>query len=147
MRGGNVHKEPPAFVAVGGRHIFTGGGRMISMEKARELKSAGLAWEPKQFDFYHNTNNKQDDIIVLNKQAIADAGKVNLIWLPSLSQLLAEIEARGYEWDLSYKARDKGYLCAVFSGKLSFNWWSKIATPENAAADALLWILKQEVTP
>ena len=119
---------------------------MISMEKARELKSAGLAWVPKQFDFYHNTNNKRDEIVVLNKQAIADTGKVNLIWFPSLSQLLAEIEARyPYLWQVGRRESGRYKMVLMDCG---YNVTSFEAdTPEDACADALLWILKQDVTP
>lgn len=117
---------------------------MISIDKAQELKAAGLKWKPEYRDIYHRSNPQtgKANIVILNKQAIADPHKSNLTWLPSLSQLLAEIEARyPYLWQVGrvengrYKIAlmDEGYNVTSFDAN----------TPEDAAASALLWILKE----
>lgn len=80
------------------------------------------------------------------EESIAHIPKV--VWTPSLSQLLAEIEARGWGYGLDHSFSSKKYRFGIyrgingrdFKGK---NFWG--ATPDEAAAQALLWILEQEV--
>jgi hypothetical protein len=117
---------------------------MISLDKARELKEAGLVWEPKEGDWYYSNNTKTTiladfdragDIISLAAQKSPGW----LVWLPSLSQLLAEIEARGIMYKLGC-ARGN-YRIDVSDGILFVGGFDA-DTPDNAAADALIWILK-----
>jgi len=72
----------------------------------------------------------------------------NKIWLPRLDQLLAEIERRGFRWDIGnlgcfgdhdvciglFDWEDRTYIKGQFYAD----------TPEDAAAQALLWLLEQE---
>ena len=87
---------------------------MISYGLADKLSAAGLDW----------------------KHLIKSS-----VWLSVLSDILAEIERRDYGWTLS-------------SHYIKLRWWDSntrclekefiAATPEEAAGQALLWILKQE---
>ena len=111
---------------------------MISLELAKKLKEAGLEWKPKKGDFYGVFGTNSIELITIDRNDIVPR---NIIWLPSLDQLLAEIEKRGYGWKLEkfhaynlrrmeiYKVND---LLGCFGGN----------SPEEAAASALLWILE-----
>jgi hypothetical protein len=133
---------------------------MIKLETARKLKEAGLSWEPKVGDlFYWESNNdgwKIDaftiDDIEDNLEEVKDCLE-NEEWLPCprLDQLLGEIEARGYWWEL-YKNPMQfptGSYDIQISQGIDFKYHTPLATdsPEEAAAQALLWILEQEGKP
>ena len=70
-----------------------------------------------------------------------------LVWLPSLSQLLAEIEKQGFIWVLDVSATNGnkviGYAMNIAT---SLDWEDeeefRSDSPEEAAASALLWILE-----
>jgi hypothetical protein len=127
---------------------------MISLELAKKLKDAGLKWEPKEGDWYiifgdeeqflevcgtelHRTDRCIDSVKRLYRIAPGE-----LCFIPSLSQLLAEIEKRGYEWDLEF---DIGgchkYSCTISSD--THYEFMPADTPEETAAQALLWILER----
>ena len=98
---------------------------MISFEKAKALKEAGLKQEPKKGDCMSSGD----------------------MWLPRLDQLLAEIERRGYAWSLKLLNRPQYRVILYPKGLAPGGNGSSIFTadtPEDAAADALLLILKQE---
>jgi len=65
-----------------------------------------------------------------------------------LDQLLAEIEKRGYQWKL-YKNimrfKTGYYDIAIYEGSCESVYHTPFATktPEDAAADALLWLMGQ----
>lgn len=142
---------------------------MISLEKARELKEAGLAWEPRKAPvgdwFYYDGKYAHKNPRMVNRPTDSpalywEANEKDVYWIPSLSQLLAEIEARGYWWNLInadkvrgvgtgywIESRDKNSDCADDDIYPEYLTDYHADTPEDAAADALLWILKQEVTP
>lgn len=63
-----------------------------------------------------------------------------MLWLPRLDQLLAEIEKTEYRWEITYRGGfyyvilpDRGKKYAVWKGQL-----------DELAAEALLWIYEQE---
>lgn len=85
---------------------------MISLELAKKLNASGI---------------KQKDITTTDKYY-------------SLSQLLAEIEGRGYLWNLDHSTGR--YLCQIGKWKWEKCIWAD--TPEDAAGAALLWILERE---
>ena len=101
---------------------------MISLELAKKLKDAGLKWELKYGDFYSfgdretlvvpNLNYNYDSTFVQKMSIIATEG----IWLPSLSQLLEEVERRGWGWDLDNMnvPSDPMYNLGLFSGDYGF---------------------------
>lgn len=111
----------------------------ISLEKARALRDAGLQWEPKPGDCYFDGT----EIEVIPFPDIEDDYEYVIAimdshaWLPRLDQLLAEIEKRGY-----YPA-----LYCFGNGKYEIEFTTGLYfrgdTPEDAAADALLWILRE----
>ena len=134
---------------------------MISLEKARELKAAGLQWEPKKWDLYtmepavidgrkihHGTYCINHKLYDLARAVMSDR-----FWLPSLSQLLAEIERHGYTWEMGLATtrggsldpgvHKSGYWCEVFQdGKLAHGV-TLTETIEDAAAEVLLHLLKE----
>ena len=127
------------------KKIQDGGDRMISLEMARKLKDAGLEWEPKINDFFKGPYGIDvvfvlevniDSVLSVNGKEFADTV---YIWLPRLDQLLAEIEKCAYEWCLE-QARDKYRLSLWFDQACVYEF--RASTPEDAAAQALLWILE-----
>lgn len=111
---------------------------MISLEMARKLKEAGLEWEPKKGDWYWVFGTNSIDLITIDRNDIVPK---SIIFLPSLDQLLAEIEKCAYEWCLE-QARDKYRLSLWFDQACVYEF--RADTPEDAAAEALLWILSQK---
>jgi len=117
---------------------------MISLELAKKLKNAGLRWEPKNGDFFTTpgTNLIQCAITPIRNIEYATS---KVVWLPRLDQLLAEIEKRGYVYDLHFSVLSgiRCYWCVLKQDDCC--WYAKSAdTPEDAAGQALLWILEQE---
>lgn len=113
---------------------------MLSLELAKKLKEAGLCQTLKYGDlFYHGRENDKcifgvtvfDDSIFPPRRTIR---------APRLDQLLAEIERRGYELQLHIPCpslalfSSNGFLLETFAAE----------TPEDAAGQALLWILERE---
>ena len=130
---------------------------MLSLELTRKLSAAGLLWIPQDGDQYYYRGgisvwSDQCDYEFALESEIEQRNK-SAVWIPPLSQLLAEIEARGYEWEagVSYTeggpmmpGRQKsGYWCEVWKGGKRIAYGRR-DTPEEAAGLALLWILEQE---
>ena len=119
-------------------------GRLIRLELAGKLKEAGLKWEPKGGDWFIRPTGE----IVLKYSTGPDSiyGSKST-WLPSLSQLLVEIEARGLMWSLKLLSRPQ-YRVILYPKGLSPGGDGSIIfqadTPEEAAGQALLWVLEQE---
>ena len=124
---------------------------MISLETAKKLKEAGLKWESKVGDcfYFNNTNN-----LWLIKDEFSNRKEIKLgTFAPRLDQLLSEIEKRSgrYKYELT------GSRVYYLSNNLKPKYRITIQTdrvlpffadsPEEATAQALLWILKQEVRP
>lgn len=114
---------------------------MITLELAQKLKDAGLKWGDKAVGdryycdgmrwIFHGTEYDDNGIFkYINKS----------VWLPSLSQLLAEIRAREYWWYMKQDTR----LCqiTVKAGIKAITKESNI--PEEAAGLGLFWILEQK---
>jgi hypothetical protein len=122
---------------------------MISLETAKALKEAGLEWKPRKFDSYFHPNLRN---ALINDPHVPKCGiKPELIFVPRLDQLLKEIEKRGWEWELGILTLNDGrtYMIDVALEELikteSEDWMSFVAnSPEEAAAQALLWILNQK---
>jgi hypothetical protein len=129
---------------------------MISLELAQKLKAAGLKWEPKKHDFCGQKGfpcRIYSELSEIEIKFYMD----EFYWLPSLSQLLAEIEARGYtEISLAtinqckkgwvFELLKQGLLPSKIIGSYYYPQFPtfKANTPEEAAGQALLWILEQE---
>ena len=120
---------------------------MLSLEMARKLKDAGLKWEPQQGDFF----NWRESTYLFDKYSyqkrVLSEEKVS-VWLPRLDQLLAEIEKRGYRVVSGAQHGELGkYTCTIYGHPLwnpSRAEYFTSNTREEAAAQALLWILEQE---
>ena len=115
---------------------------MIGLETAQKLKDAGLMWEPKEKDEMFDVYGNMSMLYWPQHWQDVDVTKNN-IWLPSLSQLLAEIETRGYGWRLQifsgyYLRRIEIYIYNDYMGCFEAD------TTEEAVAQALIWILEQE---
>lgn len=125
---------------------------MISLELAKKLKEAGLEWEPQIGDMFYFKTFKDWGIDAINSEDVNN----NLdetrdfieegFWIlaPRLDQLLAEIERRGYWWSIENGLAE--YLCFFVKqdGKkfIKQSFWAN--SPEEATAQALLWILESE---
>ena len=75
------------------------------------------------------------------------ASTEEMLWLPSLSQLLAEIEARGWGWDLRQWSEPGKYVIFITHMDKFERYHSISVLPEDSAADALIWILEKEKGP
>lgn len=143
---------------------------MISLDLAKRLKEAGLEWEPKIGDFAWYKEH-QGVIICIDSRILiiqwSDLGRCysdfwagdalppeNMLFLPRLDQLLAEIERRGYGYDLHTLTtnHEHKYYCAIKLLECACGYridnisWGpfKADNPEDAAAKALIWVLERE---
>jgi hypothetical protein len=113
---------------------------MISLETAKALKEAGLEWKPRKFDSYFHPNLRN---ALINDPHVPKCGiKPELIFAPRLDQLLKEIEKRGYFMDL-LGPYNTGEWRIILGGSVSDPHFYA-DTPEEATAQALLWILRKE---
>ena len=129
---------------------------MISLELAKKLKDAGLEWGMKKGDAYANSLN---NIFYYSNEfnfahSLGDSS-LNSIWLPSLSQLLTEVERRGWAWSINMIEEEMVPYHVSADSKYEFNLapketpyileFSTLSTfPEEVAGQALLWILERE---
>lgn len=121
---------------------------MISLEMAKQLKEAGLGWEPKIADFHWQEDESEMRIVQYTPEKNKELAK-KCIWRPRLDQLLEEIEKRGYCVDIvQFRSM---YECLLWEfDKKILNWVpleelaheNSADTRENATAKVLLWILR-----
>lgn len=128
---------------------------MISIELAKKLSEKGLEWEPKFGDLYCFICREGSTIYCFDEgiPSILNARQLCSTWLPSLSQMLKEIEDRGYCWDLEVETWTKTngetvLRYRIFAHKRKRVGCSRLfegyITPQEATGEALLWILEQE---
>jgi len=118
---------------------------MITLPLAIELEVAGLKHKPEDGDLYWI--EEAGTICIVNSGIVPEDGDY---WLPSLDQLLAEIESRGWNWWIS--GWEDGppdicpsrYYCHISKDSASWSVYGG-TTSEDAAAKALLEILKEGV--
>ena len=119
---------------------------MISLEKAKALKEAGLLWEPQRGDLYYYPNGEFSGTLIVMGSPPEWTIKLESVfeqtWLPSLSQLLAEIERREWNWLLENNGEIEIWDDNPNILRKYFDFTAD--TPADAAADALLWVLGQE---
>ena len=118
---------------------------MISVDKAKRLKELNLEWNPKCGDFYKadywpTPTLMSIDTFRLNdieiERVIENIKKSeNKTWLPSLEQLLDEIEKHQYIFSLV------GEKLTLFK-KLNLVIQFECDSREDSVADALIWILE-----
>lgn len=121
---------------------------MITLDLARKLRDAGLVWEPKPKDDFAYESGKVSWLYEYYP-AVFDYPK-RFVWLPSLSQLLAEIEGRGYYWEMSpalLKPQPR-YEIVIYDHRVKYSksivFSTVTTTREEAAGLALLHILGGE---
>ena len=119
---------------------------MISLELAQKLKAAGLEWTPKNGDCFYD--GCIGPLLVCHHLALNDNWvdkAANGTFAPRLDQLIAKIEARGWEAD---SVQHKGkYACdiAYLSDTVHTKYQTFAGeTREDAAGLAYLWIMEQD---
>lgn len=132
------------------RQAGKGGTRMLSLETAKKLKDAGMQWEPNYADLYQLIIEGIENIYCYDESILAclEINRYNPTWIPRLDQLLAEIEKRGYNWNIGSGEfwPDKPKYCMGLFGEegqyIKGQFYGD--SPDESAAQALLWILEQE---
>lgn len=146
---------------------------MLKLETASKLKLAGLEWERQVGDWFYyfpygiNSDDKfnKPELNLLDCElSIEEKENPCKVWandksiyVPRLDQLLAEIEKRMYQWELtSYSALPpvldeegypRTYKIQLFDEEgqvYEIGDMANIFNPGESAAQALLWILEQE---
>lgn len=135
------------------------GDGMIGVELAGKLKEARLAWEPKEGDWlllwqpgigmeegFYYENARLREVDCENEHKVTEKD----VWLPSLSDMLAELESRGYYWEMYCRTTldGDGYEIQI----MRLEEWNENGssgnksadTPEDAAAEVLLWVLERD---
>ncbi|MCK9326810.1 MAG: hypothetical protein M0P69_15060 [Bacteroidales bacterium] len=128
---------------------------MISLEKAKALKEAVVAYNKSELNAFYRIRDQFDNMIdepyivhlVASHHARDEIGEW-FTFVPRLDQLLAEIEARGYVWAVEVGACEaKAVTMYAVSISINLYWVSpkefRADSPEDAAADALLWIIEK----
>ena len=121
---------------------------MIKLETAIALRDAGLEWDLQNGDIYF-----ADEKPCLYYGPITSVcGAIDNKWVfaPRLDQILNEIERRGYVWDLyqtnawedEYRNYNIHLRLIGHSIESDVNWYG-LKTPTEAAALALLFVLKE----
>ncbi len=133
---------------------------MVSVELAKRLRSAGLTWQPSQFDHFHipdrGLDHRQFVIadLTVDVQYLADGiaaitfnGAVewsldyilqqDVVWLPTESQAR---ELLGDRWHGLERTRGS-YVCVLDDGTRF-----SASTPSDAYATALLSLLREHTT-
>jgi len=123
---------------------------MISLEKARALKEAGLKWDPCRGDWYFYISRRQFVKYTSEADVIkSDPESDNYTFCPRLDQLLGEIQSRfkinqwwemADDWFSIYELRNIDGA----EGSVLIKSIHDSDTPEDAAADALLWLIGQQ---
>ena len=119
----------------------------ISLDTARKLKDAGLKWEPETCDTYYWPRKFNNPVQVMHRDfdlLQKEQDTKGIVWAPRLSQLLAEIERREYGFNLCSGFRDGKAGCMLWQDGYGPVKIVRADTWEEAAANALLWILERE---
>lgn len=120
---------------------------MISLETAKALKDAGLAWKPKVGDRYLQEYCSGKEPVIGIRATDNEGYYQDTIQtqLPRLDQLLAEIEKQGWTWMLYAPNNDDKYGIEIGAELIYHNNITVMAdSPDEAAAQALLWILNEK---
>lgn len=112
--------------------------KTVSLPIAEQLKNAGLKWEPQKGDMFLTRSEGIQIVLIESEDKVELKG--GLIWIPTLSDILDELEKIGYWFEFGQLSREKCY-CIIFDGPDSHSFYGE--TWEDAAAKALLWALGQ----
>jgi len=126
---------------------------MISIDKAKRLKELGLQWNPKRGDWHKaeywpkpilfttdglRLDDKEIEYVIENIKNRDDE-----VWLPSLEQLLDEIEKYNYTYSLiKVGGLGKYNMIIKLQGSLNISSQFYHNTREDAVADALIFLLE-----
>jgi len=126
---------------------------MISIDKAKQLKSLGLQWNPKHGDWHKadywptpilltidalRLNDKEIKCVIENIKNRDDE-----VWLPRLDQMLDEIEKYNYTYSLiKVGGLGKYNMIIKLQGSLNVSSQFYHDTREDAVADALIFLLE-----
>jgi len=128
---------------------------MISFETAKALKEAGLQWKPQIGDWFYTNHRRYVHMVIdLSELQVQE----DYVFDPRLDQMLKDIEGQGFRYILEPTGKkDEVQYCLTLLewddnvAEISFgNGWHLSAnfcatSPEEATAQALLWILRREV--
>lgn len=122
---------------------------MLSLETARKLKVAGLKWEPQKGDWIYNyhgfvsritldcvENTEVDQWVAL----MDNYCNRTVIFAPRLDQLLAELRKHSRFVKITWLIMEEKWCCVIDSRNQFI-----ADSPEEATAQALLWIYEQGV--
>lgn len=108
----------------------------ISLELAKKLKELGLKWNPQPGDCHCWAG-----IYSVVKNGFYIEQTETNIWLPRLKQLIQEVEKEGYCWGFIKESLWSGYLFSLVDSPAPIFYGT---TPENAVAQALIWIYEHK---
>jgi hypothetical protein len=119
---------------------------VISLKTAKKLKLAGLPWEPKIGDWYFTYHDAMGCLTqgdYLSGVAWEKVREEVMTFCPRLDQLLAEIIKQSWLYDLRGHYGGGGEIDIwLYDYEKAVNYCAD--TPEEASAQALLWIIGQE---
>lgn len=126
---------------------------MLSIELSRKLKNAELEWEPKELDCMsapadvctsaYLGKEEMEEIQSFSNEEMKTLQE-KIVWLPRLDQLLAEIERRGYNYELTCGlSSSHKYIIHLFKGDyvLKRKYGNAL---DDVIAQALIWVLERE---
>lgn len=122
----------------------------VSFDTAKKLKDAGLIPKFERWQrVYLPVGNIAMILDVDTHYLFVDAAcgresinKKSVVWAPGLEELLSEIEKYGYGYALEL-TMDKKHCISVWHPDEACGYVEFTNTSEDAAASALLWVLKQ----
>ena len=124
---------------------------MLSLETAKKLKDANFPWDWQEGDVFCILNSPQTGILNCgNERTVRGFGLQAERWedvcfTPRLDQLLAWIEGQGYKWDLhTFDGYYEIQITEWVDWRKTDEQIVKHGIIEEAAAQAVLWILSQE---
>ena len=109
---------------------------MISIKTSRELKQAGLIWDPRYYDLMFDIYGNKSIIYWEQHWESLDLLKNNNVWRPRLDQALNQIKLQGYEWELLQNT------CTIKKEGIHREFNDN--DYEEAVGKALLWILNNK---
>ncbi|MGB9660683.1 MAG: hypothetical protein ACPL5F_01530 [Moorellaceae bacterium] len=117
----------------------------VSLLLAQELQAAGLEWKPKPGDWYEDAWGTRTLVVVPERIEV----KKDLVWLPTLADLLEWLERKGYGWTLQSpitpgKEIGNEYTCDVDRAGYGYVAFTRAQTAEDAVAKAVLEVLTKE---
>ena len=110
---------------------------MISLELAKQLKDAGLKWDPDQGDWFEVIweGEGSETWNTCDRQPNFDDQDETNVWYPGIIEILQAIKSAGWDFEL------RGNWTEI--SRDDYQAWRFPGEPEESAARALLHILKE----